>query len=73
MSDDAMQYLTPEARAQLQIDKMLRAVGWEVRPWVRPARPRSFDQRRDYLLATRRTCRRLWPQREERHLVRGHQ
>ncbi len=30
MSDDANAYLTPEARARVEIDRMLRSAGWEV-------------------------------------------
>ena len=30
MSDDASAYLTPEAKARVEIDHMLRAAGWEV-------------------------------------------
>ncbi len=30
MTGDALDYLTPEARARVEIDKMLRAAGWEV-------------------------------------------
>ena len=30
MSDDGDRYLTPEARARVQIDKMLAAAGWAV-------------------------------------------
>ena len=30
VGDDAYQYLTPEARARVAIDKMLRAAGWQI-------------------------------------------